>query len=156
MFRILFNSECKGNRFSSKEKSLKKRKYINSNKTYYLLIEIRCQMSEREAKKQTYCFWISLLFSEILRLNINILQCKQKYTAIKYKQSGRQPKNWKVDNFYKIPKTQDRPHKRIIRNLRRLLADVKNNPVEREKHIENILLALPRGSRPARTNDDDD
>lgn len=38
------------------------------------------------------------------------------------------------------------PHKRIIRNLRRLLTDIADNPVEREKHIENLLMILPRGS----------
>lgn len=38
------------------------------------------------------------------------------------------------------------PHKRIIRNLRRLLTDIADKPVEREKHIENLLLILPRGS----------
>ena len=38
------------------------------------------------------------------------------------------------------------PHKRIIRNLRRLLTDIADKPQEREKHIENLLLILPRGS----------
>ncbi|XP_070492471.1 uncharacterized protein [Chironomus tepperi] len=38
------------------------------------------------------------------------------------------------------------PHKRIIRNLRRLLTDIADKPIEREKHIENLLLILPRGS----------
>lgn len=46
------------------------------------------------------------------------------------------------------------PHKRIIRNLRRLLTEVADKPDERAKHIEDLLLALPRGSR--RRNDDDD
>lgn len=41
---------------------------------------------------------------------------------------------------------QELPHKRIIRNLRRLLTDIADNPIEREKHIENLLLILPRGS----------
>lgn len=34
----------------------------------------------------------------------------------------------------------------MIRNLRRLLADIADKPAEREKHLEQILLALPRGS----------
>jgi hypothetical protein len=38
------------------------------------------------------------------------------------------------------------PHKRIIRNLRRLLTDIADKPIEREKHIENLLMILPRGS----------
>ena len=38
------------------------------------------------------------------------------------------------------------PHKRIIRNLRRLLTEVADKPAEREKHLEQLLLALPRGS----------
>lgn len=46
------------------------------------------------------------------------------------------------------------PHKRVIRNLRRLLTEVADKPVERAKHIEDILLVLPRGSR--RRNDDDE
>ena len=41
---------------------------------------------------------------------------------------------------------QELPHKRIIRNLRRLLTDIADKPAEREKHIENLLLILPRGS----------
>lgn len=41
---------------------------------------------------------------------------------------------------------QELPHKRIIRNLRRLLIDIKDKPAEREKHLEQLLLALPRGS----------
>lgn len=38
------------------------------------------------------------------------------------------------------------PHKRIIRNLRRLLTDIADKPAEREKHLEQLLLSLPRGS----------
>lgn len=38
------------------------------------------------------------------------------------------------------------PHKRIVRNLRRLLTDIADKPAEREKHIEQLLLILPRGS----------
>lgn len=38
------------------------------------------------------------------------------------------------------------PHKRIIRNLRKLLTDIADKPAERERHLESILLALPRGS----------
>lgn len=38
------------------------------------------------------------------------------------------------------------PHKRIIRNLRRLLTEIADKPAEREKHLEQLLLALPRGS----------
>lgn len=30
--------------------------------------------------------------------------------------------------------------------MRRLLTDIADKPVEREKHIENLLLILPRGS----------
>jgi hypothetical protein len=41
---------------------------------------------------------------------------------------------------------QELPHKRIIRNLRRLLTEIADKPVEREKHIENLLMILPRGS----------
>jgi len=41
---------------------------------------------------------------------------------------------------------QELPHKRIIRNLRRLLTEVADKPAEREKHLEQLLLALPRGS----------
>lgn len=42
--------------------------------------------------------------------------------------------------------TQELPHKRIIRNLRRLLTEIADKPAEREKHLEQLLLALPRGS----------
>jgi hypothetical protein len=38
------------------------------------------------------------------------------------------------------------PHKRIVRNLRKLLTDIANKPAEREKHLEQLLLILPRGS----------
>lgn len=38
------------------------------------------------------------------------------------------------------------PHKRIVRNLRRLLTEIADKPAEREKHIEQLLLILPRGS----------
>lgn len=38
------------------------------------------------------------------------------------------------------------PHKRIIRNLRRLLTDIADKPAERERHLEQLLLILPRGS----------
>jgi hypothetical protein len=38
------------------------------------------------------------------------------------------------------------PHKRVIRNLRRYLTEIADKPVERERHIENLLLILPRGS----------
>lgn len=38
------------------------------------------------------------------------------------------------------------PHKRVIRNLRKLLTEIADKPQEREKHIENLLLILPRGS----------
>jgi hypothetical protein len=38
------------------------------------------------------------------------------------------------------------PHKRIVRNLRRLLTDIADKPAEREKHLEQLLLILPRGS----------
>lgn len=38
------------------------------------------------------------------------------------------------------------PHKRIVRNLRKLLTTVADNPTEREKHLEHLLLILPRGS----------
>lgn len=41
---------------------------------------------------------------------------------------------------------QELPHKRVIRNLRRLLTEIADKPAEREKHIENLLLILPRGS----------
>jgi hypothetical protein len=46
------------------------------------------------------------------------------------------------------------PHKRVVRNLRKVLATVADNPTERAKYIEDLLLALPRGSR--RRNDDDE
>ncbi|CRK98683.1 CLUMA_CG011951, isoform A [Clunio marinus] len=42
------------------------------------------------------------------------------------------------------------PHKRIVRNVRKLL---ETNPSKVE--VENILTALPRGSRPKRNYDDD-
>ena len=38
------------------------------------------------------------------------------------------------------------PHKRIVRNLRKLLTDIANKPAERERHLEQLLLILPRGS----------
>jgi hypothetical protein len=38
------------------------------------------------------------------------------------------------------------PHKRIVRNLRKLLHSVENNRSERDKHLEHLLLILPRGS----------
>lgn len=41
----------------------------------------------------------------------------------------------------------DAPHARIIRNIRRLLTETENNPAERQKHIENMLLALPTASK---------
>jgi hypothetical protein len=41
---------------------------------------------------------------------------------------------------------QELPHKRVIRNLRKLLTEIADKPVERERHIENLLLILPRGS----------
>lgn len=34
----------------------------------------------------------------------------------------------------------------MIRNLRKLLTDIADKPAEREKHLELILMALPRGS----------
>lgn len=39
------------------------------------------------------------------------------------------------------------PHARIIRNIRRLLTETENNPEERQKHIEHMLLALPTASK---------
>lgn len=47
------------------------------------------------------------------------------------------------------------PHKRVVRNLRKLLKTVADNPSERSKYIEDLLLALPRGSRQRRTDDDE-
>ncbi|XP_059615077.1 PDZ and LIM domain protein 7 isoform X2 [Phlebotomus argentipes] len=41
----------------------------------------------------------------------------------------------------------DAPHKRIIRNIRRLLNETEDQPEERWKHIENMLLALPTASK---------
>ncbi|XP_055714941.1 uncharacterized protein LOC129809155 isoform X1 [Phlebotomus papatasi] len=41
----------------------------------------------------------------------------------------------------------DAPHKRIIRNIRRLLNETEDDPEERWKHIENMLLALPTASK---------
>ena len=38
------------------------------------------------------------------------------------------------------------PHKRIVRNLRKLLTDIANKPAERERHLEQLLMILPRGS----------
>ncbi|CAO1415202.1 unnamed protein product [Diamesa serratosioi] len=46
---------------------------------------------------------------------------------------------------------EELPHKRIVRNVRKLLSQ---RPSIME--IENLLLALPRGSRPKRVDDDDD
>lgn len=41
---------------------------------------------------------------------------------------------------------QEKPHLRIIRNLRKLLTDVADKPQERDAHLEQLLLILPRGS----------
>ncbi|XP_055694924.1 PDZ and LIM domain protein 5 isoform X3 [Lutzomyia longipalpis] len=41
----------------------------------------------------------------------------------------------------------DAPHKRIVRNIRRLLNETEDQPEERWKHIENMLLALPTASK---------
>ncbi|GAB0094931.1 PDZ domain-containing protein [Sergentomyia squamirostris] len=41
----------------------------------------------------------------------------------------------------------DAPHKRIVRNIRRLLAETEDQPEERWKHIENMLLSLPTASK---------
>lgn len=35
---------------------------------------------------------------------------------------------------------------RIIRNLRKLLTDCADKPQERDAHLEQLLLILPRGS----------
>lgn len=45
---------------------------------------------------------------------------------------------------------QELPHKRIVRNVRKML-ESKPSKIE----LENILTALPRGSRPKRNYDDD-
>lgn len=42
---------------------------------------------------------------------------------------------------------QDAPHKRIVRNIRRLLIETENIPDERHKHIEHMLLSLPSASK---------
>lgn len=36
--------------------------------------------------------------------------------------------------------------------MRKLLTDIADKPAEREKHLESILLALPRGSADPRPN----
>lgn len=38
------------------------------------------------------------------------------------------------------------PHKRIVRNLRKLLTSIADKPADRERHLEQLLLILPRGS----------
>lgn len=45
---------------------------------------------------------------------------------------------------------QELPHKRIVRNVRKML---ESKPSKLE--LENLLTALPRGSRPPRNYDDD-
>lgn len=45
-----------------------------------------------------------------------------------------------------VQSQKELPHKRVIRNLRRFLADIDSKPEERANHIENLLLILPRGS----------
>jgi len=46
---------------------------------------------------------------------------------------------------------EELPHKRIIRNVRKLL---ESKPTRME--LENLFVVLPRGSRPKRNYDDDD
>ncbi|XP_058462370.1 PDZ and LIM domain protein 4-like isoform X2 [Malaya genurostris] len=42
---------------------------------------------------------------------------------------------------------KDAPHQRLIANIRRLLVETVNKPEERKKHIENMMLSLPTGSK---------
>lgn len=39
------------------------------------------------------------------------------------------------------------PHKRIIRNIRRLLKETESDPIARQKHIEHMFLSLPTASK---------
>lgn len=59
---------------------------------------------------------------------------------------------WIIKIFiYIFNNSKELPHKRIVRNVRKLLT---SNPSRVE--LENLLTALPRGSRPKRNYDDDD
>lgn len=54
-------------------------------------------------------------------------------------------------SIYIFDNSKELPHKRIVRNVRKLLT---SNPSRVE--LENLFTALPRGSRPKRNYDDDD
>lgn len=45
------------------------------------------------------------------------------------------------------PLIQEAPHKRLIRNLHRFFRETENNPESRQRHIEDMLLALPTISK---------
>ncbi|XP_058812033.1 uncharacterized protein LOC131676759 isoform X1 [Topomyia yanbarensis] len=49
---------------------------------------------------------------------------------------------------------KDAPHQRLIANIRRLLTETVGKPEERKKHIENMMLSLPTGSK--KNEDDED
>ncbi|XP_053698473.1 uncharacterized protein LOC128745423 [Sabethes cyaneus] len=49
---------------------------------------------------------------------------------------------------------KDAPHQRLIANIRRLLTETAAKPEERKKHIENMMLSLPTGSK--RYEDEED
>lgn len=55
-----------------------------------------------------------------------------------------------LENFNDFIRRQELPHKRIVRNVRKLL---ESKPSRLE--LESILTALPRGSRPKRNYDED-
>jgi hypothetical protein len=66
------------------------------------------------------------------------------------------PVMWEQQEFKLSENYQpEQPHKRVVRNIRKLLSSVADNPSERAKYIEDLLLALPRGSRQRRDDDDE-
>ncbi|XP_055523670.1 PDZ and LIM domain protein 7 isoform X4 [Wyeomyia smithii] len=51
---------------------------------------------------------------------------------------------------------KDAPHQQLIANIRRLLTDTAGKPEERKKHIENMMLSLPTGSKKHEDDDDEE
>lgn len=50
---------------------------------------------------------------------------------------------------------KDAPHQQLILNIRRLLTETANQPEERKKYIDRMMLSLPTGPRPKNAFDDD-
>lgn len=51
---------------------------------------------------------------------------------------------------------KDAPHQRLIANIRKLLTETVNQPEQRKKHIEHMMLSLPTGSKKNEEDEDEE